>query len=839
MLQLLRIESVETPDQLKGIIQMYKSNWKSKPVETKSNLKYTENPSMFNAILHFVDDKTLSIKDNTEVVCNSNAILRWHTLTTALGEDLFICAYLAAKDLNTIKNVQRNHFNWIPYIKTDDISLNHILESPLADIHAHLKGSSLNYDINWMCLMNHIDNRLNDFQTISKTKQGDSIHLFREWESLYVKAVQAATLRLYLLQDTWQEELISIDFLDSVLKESDALVTSHFALELQQIITTAQYLHGKEYSNQTEKHIYDYAICDGLTIPFFTNETCAYSLLSGERYFLYKNLKEIYNDEHEADNKAWLFYMYLLIKNEIRQEICQTNTSVGFDNFATYEQRKLIFTERESLSYYEHAALHLSVGSFFVNICNDGENRYHETRITPKNEASKIVDSIIENDIAITDPQFSNDINIWNYKYIFHFIKQEDRFTTTKNKASLSLFARHHRLRKKIKEEARAIYDFRNSLTIAAASNDFGNFQNDKTTYLADRVVGIDAANSEIACRPEVFGQAFRYLRQHSIEHLDLHCPKDLGITYHVGEDFMDVVDGLRAIDEAILFLELQKGDRIGHALALGVRVKKYYETRNFTIAMPLQMQLDNTAWLYRKLTDLGYQNKTTESLKRKYGFCFRMIYPGRQTPEIDIYYQSMLLRGDNPELYQRQGKLSVTPLNTILEWDRKAFVNEKACIDARKQKDVCELYYLYHFDPDGKLNGQKYEEWEFDDELCSMIEIIQEEMLNKVEELGLAIECNPTSNFKIGEFSRYDEHPITKFNSSHLNTESRHQISVSINTDDKGVFSTSIEREYALMAHALIRVFHQNKNGTTNADVYKWLDRVRQYSLEQQFNNR
>lgn len=42
-------------------------------------------------------------------------------------------------------------------------------------------------------------------------------------------------------------------------------------------------------------------------------------------------------------------------------------------------------------------------------------------------------------------------------------------------------------------------------------------------------------------------------------------------MTYHTGEDFLDIVDGLRAIDEAMLFLQMEKGERLGHAMALGV----------------------------------------------------------------------------------------------------------------------------------------------------------------------------------------------------------------------------------------------------------------------------
>ena len=48
---------------------------------------------------------------------------------------------------------------------------------------------------------------------------------------------------------------------------------------------------------------------------------------------------------------------------------------------------------------------------------------------------------------------------------------------------------------------------------------------------------------------------------------------------------------------------------------------------------------------------------------------------------------------------------------------------------------------------------------------------------------------------------------------------------------------ATSIEREYALIAHALIRYFRDKDNGTKDIDVYNWIDRIRNNSLTQRFD--
>lgn len=72
-----------------------------------------------------------------------------------------------------------------------------------------------------------------------------------------------------------------------------------------------------------------------------------------------------------------------------------------------------------------------------------------------------------------------------------------------------------------------------------------------------ERILGIDAASNEVGCRAEVFGSVFRYLKNH-IKVVDDGLTRkklpQLGATYHVGEEFLDIADGLRAIDEAIHF---------------------------------------------------------------------------------------------------------------------------------------------------------------------------------------------------------------------------------------------------------------------------------------------
>lgn len=83
----------------------------------------------------------------------------------------------------------------------------------------------------------------------------------------------------------------------------------------------------------------------------------------------------------------------------------------------------------------------------------------------------------------------------------------------------------------------------------------------EKETRMNKYIRGIDTCASELDCRPEVYAQIYRYMSnvvfKTSVKGKMgiVQANKKLRLTYHVGEDFLDIVDGLRAIDEVLLFV--------------------------------------------------------------------------------------------------------------------------------------------------------------------------------------------------------------------------------------------------------------------------------------------
>lgn len=757
---------------------------------------------IFDALFEF--SKSCCLLIDNQIACKFKSVLRWHEMSTLLSEDLLVCAYMAAE------RIIPKDFAWSPYINTDCVKLNDILNEKLVDIHAHLKGSSLNFDVNWICLMNHIEERESIFKEIQNGLQHKAVFSIykNSQRSYYMLSVLACAIRIVLFSRIKGIKTKTEDFLKlNIISSNSDLVANTLRNSITIDVKSFEPDAYKYIDNENLKGVwFDYAHTNDIKMP--EKEGCAFSSLSGERRLLYAVLGMIRNNTlNEYDTS--LFYIYLLVKHKIRHELIQTNEETGFKNFQLYDKRKTLFVaEHPAYAQYRTLLHHLSVGSMFGS---DKDNRGLETRISPHENSEKLNYNIKKLDSQITDGCLKHNPTGWNYGYVLHYIKVNDNCYP----AYFSLKVRHQDLRDKVKQQAKAIVQSRKKEDERIAED----------LMLTPRIHGIDAASSEIECRPEVFAQAFRFCRR-SIP--------NIGITYHAGEDFHDVIDGLRAIEECIRFLGMRSADRFGHALVLGIDVQDYYHKRRNVIAMPKQVAMDNAMWLYVKLGNCFLYREVRNELHEMFNQLFMDIFKDfGDLVDIDIYYQSWLLRGDNPTVYRQDGSI-VSNDDVDENWHKENCSMRPDAEKARTNLDVCKLFYYYHRNQRVKEAGAEIVVVEYQNSLIKAIEFAQKRMIRMVDKKGLCIECNPTSNFKIGEINRYEDHPISKFHAKGLTLFAGRHISSSINTDDKGVFATSIEREYALISAALIRRFGDTKYAEKK--VWRWLEDIRQHSIEQKF---
>lgn len=813
--------------------------------------------SVFDAILIFATRVLQEI--DGEPICRYENVLRWRFTSHLLEEDIFTTAYLAFQDCREGK--RNRDFSWKPVIGNNNEHLNWILRQGLADNHFHLKGSAPQFPLSWINMMNHVRSKKYEkiLEGYGNKRLSVSYEIGTEEEHLYSLYLKAALIRCFLFaQITEQEFFIANNLVRNNYDpdpETRKWSTENLVMFLLKDKTEIIFYRNKIQenidffrTNKGEKQL-DYALTGEYRKGIGKNEVN--NSLSGERWLMYEMFLRIYAKSVKDQKYFNLFYLYLVIKRAVRAELVQTNENIGFDNFEKYQNRKEDFIEDTPL---EKEYIKMALKGTIVN-----QNILHlETRLTPRKTAlqnKKYIekyDKVMKNDKELME----------RYFYVFHFVKEKDNEKLLNSDS----YCRHYQKRRSLQKQAKAIALFRT-----------------KFPETAKRLRGIDGCSREIGCRPEVLAQTYRYLKNHIVyakrnkvyydNNKEVTVPQ-LQMTYHVGEDFQSLVDGLRAIEEAIIFFNLNCGSRLGHALALGEDPDEYYEGKKNCILITQQDYLDNLVWVYyriKRFSLIGYEDLLL-NIEQEYNKYFRLIYGDAVSDEffeavireagkyfqrsnervskgysnthfnfrISEYYSAWQLRGDDPECY-KNGYFKDT--EDFSEWKRFS-VNKECPRDyrIRYNPECAYLYFLYHYNPHVKNEGRKTIEVQISHKMIKCIKEIQREMQFWISKLGIGIEVNPSSNFFIGTFDRYDKHPVFKlYNIGLTGSETKlnecPQIPVCINTDDQGIFSTYLENEYALIALALEKAKDENgKNLYNRMFIYQWIENIRKLGLQLSF---
>lgn len=775
-----------------------------------------EDISVFNSVMNLTEK--LLIYDGSEIRCKFDELLRWREISFCLGQDLLTCAFMASEDLK-YGETNRRFFAWLPIIRSDDNRLHNILDKGMAENHFHLAGSTKVFELNWICLMNLIEGRLHDFKKIKSGMQRyqiDRLDLSVKNEDLYSVCQKGALLRCYLFavlkENRYLEERLEkiSDYL-----ENGADVNSYTA-DLQDLINLCKNRYGASVKYEG---ILDYALERDMID--LNDSECR--LLAGERRLLYECYKAAKDKRFNTYQKN-CFYQYLIIRTYFRGEMIQINRKNGFTNFAKYQDRKELFITGETAYQHELVRLALNEPLRKQNI------QKLEARICPKKKASDLYKNLRIGDQIVSE--LENKEAKDKLVYVLHFPKIKDQ-------KFCEGVPRNYNARKKAEKQMRSVVAFL-----------------EKGTSMNKYIRGIDTCASELDCRPEVYAQIYRYMAdivfetnlENKLEHREVN--KKLCMTYHVGEDFFDIVDGLRAIDEVLLFCGLKRNSRLGHALALGIDPYKYYEYKNHKLVLSKQILLDDLAWLLVKAKETGcnIESQLKTELEQRFYYLYQNVYGEAFSDKMDVtyrdYYQSWKLRGDNPELYRLGEKEFQNRVEhqqrALIRFDRYAFnagLQSQGEI-IRSREKLRRLYYTYHYSRSVREKGEEQEEFKVDQRYAELVRQVQDKMIAQLAKENIAIETNPSSNYLIGTIKKYDEHPILRFNSRKLVTpEKNMSLPVSINTDDQGVFDTLLENEYALMTLALKKSKDKDNQPLYDIeDIYEWVDYVREMGLEQSF---
>lgn len=263
-----------TNNQAESIYRLLESQWLYNP--NNKEKKKDKGKSIFNIPLYFVNE--VLVENNEFPNIKYKELFRWRELSLLVGEDFLTTSYFAKKDIDS--NSERSFFCWFPIISHNNNSIHNITEKGLTELHYHLFGSSLIFDLNWLSLMNDVAKREKGFSKLKVLQNLTVSSSAKEYKrtSLYELFLVAAKIRSILF-----ECIILGDDKCEYINDFDNI--SIKTLEIQKNIEALRYSYGLRYKDS----VIDYAI--NLSEKEFENGFFINSILSGERRILYKTFK--------------------------------------------------------------------------------------------------------------------------------------------------------------------------------------------------------------------------------------------------------------------------------------------------------------------------------------------------------------------------------------------------------------------------------------------------------------------------------------------------------------------------------------------------------------------
>lgn len=315
---------------------------------------------------------------------------------------------------------------------------------------------------------------------------------------------------------------------------------------------------------------------------------------------------------------------------------------------------------------------------------------------------------------------------------------------------------------------------------------------------------GIDAASNELHAPPEAFAPTFRYLRHHGIPHA----------TFHVGEDFVHLVSGIRACAEAKTFLALGAGDRMGHATALGIAPKLWIERTGPRLMICVGEHLDNLVYAHNRLASQSKPTHSSTVLEEQIALISSRIY-GREYSAALLHQAWQLRDLDILEVLELErsleGEANVDSIRAAAT-DKAGRLNtsSRRLELSRIAEAVNQHPVAYEVFRERHRRGDRLDrlieiaaDWLPNEALSAL----QADLLNDLAAIGIAIETLPTSNVRISSYDRLSEHHLFRW----LNlTEDSFSVmpAICVGSDDTGIFATSLRNEYAAIYDVLRRRF-------------------------------
>jgi hypothetical protein len=323
-------------------------------------------------------------------------------------------------------------------------------------------------------------------------------------------------------------------------------------------------------------------------------------------------------------------------------------------------------------------------------------------------------------------------------------------------------------------------------------------------------VRGIDVCTDELGVPTWVIAALFADVHR-AAECAQVEVAKRLGYrvprlrtTAHAGEDFVHLLGGLRRVDEALSWLCTEPGDRLGHALVLGIDPSGW-AARVGRVALPKEERLWDLLWEWGVYAvDGPSASARAFAVEREIEVLAReLLSHSGGARQLWLAARALF---DRAMLFQRLGypDRAIDPQDETLRLARRMLCDQDVFAKGRE---------IVWIDPDQEV---------------AALTALQEAVARRAARRGIVIEINPSSNLLIGNLGKLTEHPLWRLSSPRAGD--RPQMHVCIGSDDPLTFATSLREEYQLVWDALVSA------GLSDAEAKQWIERTRESSLVSRF---
>lgn len=647
---------------------------------------------------------------------------------------------------------------------------NLLRESGLSDLHMHLSGAT-ETDVCWQA---YLRNPFDFFVEIAKKEQDPKVREQLEQE------VPGFTSSFLFYEWLSTAQLLRRGFVHLLF---DGAFTPEFA-EVTSEISTSALLHRRNIVGQ----LIPLSLSHPLRPVFRTSpdgdSNWTDVTLEGLLYLLLLDRLDSSQDEQLAN----CFHYYLLILGFINRFLVQQVHQNGFDQF-----QKITLNDFRNTPEKEYAR------RFFQLHGNDGRNlSFLEGRFAPKEkvlDTIRLLDKIKKGWGEFCKTARQERARKPELRLVCHFIKGKD---TEKLEDNPVCAIRHRTLR---------IANLRKAHALVIA----------RETYpgMKELITGADAANNELETPPEVYAPVFRYLRRKGFRHF----------TFHAGEDFHHLIGGLRAMYEAVVFLDLRQGDRIGHGTAAGIDPRLWLNHVGDRLVISRGEWLDDLIFAAFLIERSGSLTDLLPKILHEVDKLGHEIY--RQNFSPYGYTKAWLARKFCPFhlLADDSDNAMKLPVWDQHEW-RKARL-------ARQEDSVRKLVRLYHQADCRKRYHEKIPVRTTRIFSDSNLKQLQDILLRDLHKHEIILEVLPTSNVRISFYKNLEEHHIWRWLGLRADDGFIDFPPVVIGTDDAGIFSTNIYNEYNQIYQQLISSKFQSHESASvkirqlieNAKTYRFME--------------